>query len=135
MPLYELASFARGQGYYEGLPAALRREQLARLAALHHQLYPSLRVFLFDARRLYSSPVTVFGPLLAVLYLGRTYLAFRDTERVRAMTAHFDWLVREASIEASAFPAEVERLAETIPEGPEATPEPEPARAPGRGRA
>jgi transcriptional regulator with XRE-family HTH domain len=135
MPLYELASFARGQGYYEGLPAALRREQLARLAALHHQLYPSLRVFLFDARRLYSSPVTVFGPLLAVLYLGRTYLAFRDTERVRAMTAHFDWLVREASIEASAFPAEVVRLAETIPEGPEATPEPEPARAPGRGRA
>ena len=111
MPLYEIASFARGEGYYAGLPAALRRAQLARLAELHDQLYPSLRVFLFDARRLYSAPVTVFGPLLAVLYLGRNYLAFRDTERVRAMTAHFDWLVREASISARAFPDELSRLA------------------------
>ena len=114
MPLYEIASFARGEGYYEGLPAALRREQLARLAALHDQLYPSLRVFLFDARRLYSAPVTIFGPLLAVLYLGRNYLAFRDTERVRALTQHFDWLVREASVDARAFPREVERLAAQV---------------------
>ena len=110
MPLYEVASFAGGEGYYAGLPADLRREQLSRMAALHDQLYPSLRVFLFDARRLFSAPVTVFGPLLAVLYLGRHYLAFRDTERVRAMTAHFDWLVREASISARDFPAELRRL-------------------------
>ena len=114
MPLYELASFARGEGYYAGLPAELRREQLARMVALHDQLYPSLRVFLFDARRLFSSPVTVFGPLLAVLYLGRHYLAFRDTERVRAMTAHFDWLVREAAISARGFPIELRRLAAEI---------------------
>ena len=110
MPLYEVASFARGEGYYAGVPADLRREQLARMVALHDQLYPSLRVFLFDARRLFSAPVTVFGPLLAVLYLGRHYLAFRDTERVRAMTAHFDWLVREAAISARDFPAELKRL-------------------------
>ena len=114
LPLYELASFARGEGYYEGLPAALRREQLARMAELHDQLYPSLRVFLFDARRLFSAPVTVFGPLLAVLYIGRNYLAFRDTERVRALTAHFDWLVREAAVSARDFPQELERLARPI---------------------
>ena len=114
MPLYEVASFARGESYYAGLPADLRREQLARMAELHDQLYPSLRVFLFDARRLFSAPVTVFGPLLAVLYLGRHYLAFRDTERVRAMTAHFDWLVREAAISARDFPRELERLGAEI---------------------
>ena len=114
LPLYEIASFARAEGYYEGLPADLRREQLARMASLHDQLYPSLRVFLFDARRLFSAPVTVFGPLLAVLYMGRHYLAFRDTERVRAVTAHFDWLVREAAISARDFPAELERLAAGI---------------------
>lgn len=111
MPSHELASFARAEGYWEGLPLAARREQLAHLAALHDQLYPSLRVFLFDARRLYSSPVTVFGPLLAVLYLGRNYLAFRDNERVRAMTQHFDWLVREASVDARDLPARLAALA------------------------
>lgn len=138
MPLYELASFARGEGYYEGLPAELRREQLARLAELHDQLYPSLRVFLFDARRLFSAPVTVFGPLLAVLYIGRNYLAFRDTERVRALTLHFDWLVREASISARGFPDEVARLAATVPEDPVTPAPPSPPRAaplPERGRA
>ncbi len=110
MPLYEIASFARGEGYYAGLEREVRLNQLGHMIALHELLYPSLRVFLFDARRLYSAPVTVFGPLLAVLYLGRHYLAFRDTERVRAVTAHFDWLVREASISARDFPAELERL-------------------------
>ena len=110
IPHYEIASFARGEGYYAGLPHEVRIDQLAHMIALHELLYPSLRVFLFDARRLYSAPVTVFGPLLAVLYLGRHYLAFRDTERVRAVTAHFDWLVREASISARDFPAELERL-------------------------
>lgn len=114
VPLHEFAAFARAEGYYRDLPADLRREQIARMIALHDQLYPSLRVFLFDARRLYSAPVTVFGPLLAVLYLGRHYLAFRDTERVRALTLHFDWLVREAAISARAFPAELRRLAEEI---------------------
>lgn len=110
LPLHELAAFARGEGYYAGLHEGLRRDQLARMAALHRQLYPSLRVFLFDARRLFSAPVTVFGPLLAALYLGRNYLVFRDTERVRAMTAHFDWLVREAAISARGFPEECDRL-------------------------
>ena len=114
MPLYEVASLARGEGYYRGLSADLRREQLGRMAELHDQLYPSLRVFLFDARRLFSAPVTVFGPLLAVLYIGRNYLAFRDTERVRAMTAHFDWLVREASVSARDFPGELDRLGREV---------------------
>ncbi|WP_368184481.1 helix-turn-helix domain-containing protein [Aestuariibius sp. HNIBRBA575] len=103
LPLHELQSFARGEGYYSEVPQQMRKEQLDYIAQLHAQLYPSLRVFLFDARRIYSAPVTIFGPLLAVIYLGSNYLAFRDTERVRAMTRHFDQLVREADLSPREF--------------------------------
>jgi len=97
LPRHEIESFARGEGYYREVPEPLRREQIAHLVALHEQLYPKMRVFLFDARRLFSAPVTIFGPLLAVVYLGRNYLAFRDSERVQGITDHFDRLIREAS--------------------------------------
>lgn len=114
LPLHELGTFARAEGYYEGLPAPIRRQQIAHMAGLHAQLYPTLRVHLHDARRVYSAPLTVFGPLLAVLYLGRNYLAFRDIERVRAITRHFDLLVREAAVPSRDFPAHLERLAQEI---------------------
>ena len=114
LPLYELESFAEGVGYYNGVPAEVRRVQLAQLAELSATLYPRLRIYLFDARRLYSAPVTVFGPLLAVLYMGRNYLAFRDTERVTAITRHFDHLVKEASITARALPDHVKALAAKV---------------------
>jgi len=114
MPVHELGSFARAEGYYAGLSADIRLRQIDFFLALHDQLYPTLRVVLFDARRLYSAPVTVFGPLLAVLYLGRNYLAFRDTERIQAISRHFDNLVREADISARAFPAHLEKLRQEI---------------------
>lgn len=100
LPLHELAAFAEGSGYYAGLSDAVRRAQLDHLIALCDQLYPSLRIYLFDARRVFSAPVTVFGPLLAVVYLGRHYIAFRDSARVASIAQHFDWLVREASVGA-----------------------------------
>jgi transcriptional regulator with XRE-family HTH domain len=113
IPLFEMDSLIRGTGYYEGLPDAIREGQIARFAALHDQLYPSLRVFLFDARRLLSAPLTIFGPLMAVIYVGQHYLAFRDTERVRALSLHFDRLVREARVPARDLPAHLAgRLAE-----------------------
>ncbi len=110
LPLHELDNFANGTGYYAGLPAQVRRDQIDHLTALHDQLYPSLRVFLFDAHRLFSAPITVFGPLLAVVYLGRNYLAFRDTERVQAISRHFDQLVREAQVSSRQLPVELQRL-------------------------
>lgn len=100
LPLHEVAAFAGAAGYYDGLPASIRLEQMDRLISLCDQLYPSLRLYLFDARRVFSAPVTVFGPLLAVVYLGRHYIAFRDTTRVAQVAQHFDWLVREASLSA-----------------------------------
>ncbi len=110
MPLFELESLVRGEGYYRGLPAEIREAQVTHLLDLSEQLYPRLRLYLFDARRLYSTPITVFGPLLAVLYIGQSYLAFRDTERVRALTGHFDLLVREASVSARALPDHLRKL-------------------------
>lgn len=105
MPLHEVTAFARGEGYYTDLDPQTRRDQIDWLLAVHDQLYPSLRIFLFDARRVFSAPITVFGPLLAVLYLGRNYLAFRDVDRVRAFTQHFDWLVRESEVVTRDVPA------------------------------
>jgi transcriptional regulator with XRE-family HTH domain len=110
LPLHDLASFAHGQGYYQGAPQPMRRRQIDHMHDLAEQLYPRLRVYLFDARRLYSAPITLFGPLLAVLYLGQNYIAFRDRERIQAFTAHFDHLVREADITARTLPGHLERL-------------------------
>ena len=115
VPLHEIAAFAGATGYYDGLPAAIRRAQIDRLIDLSEQLYPALRLHLFDARRVYSAPITVFGPLLAVLYLGRHYLAFRDSDRVATFGQHFDWLVREATVEARDLPAHLRRMRDAIP--------------------
>ncbi|MEP2784545.1 MAG: helix-turn-helix transcriptional regulator [Pseudoruegeria sp.] len=110
LPMHELESFAKGEGYYAELPLDIRRAQLERMIEIYDQLYPTLRMVLFDARRLFSAPITVFGPLLAVIYLGRNYIAFRDAERVQAITRHFDWLVREAVISSREVPNELQRL-------------------------
>ncbi|WP_135501438.1 helix-turn-helix domain-containing protein [Roseovarius aestuariivivens] len=110
MPLYEVESLAHGEGYYRALPREIRAAQVAQLIDLTEQLYPRLRIYLFDARRLFSAPITIFGPLLAVLYIGQNYLAFRDTERVRALTAHFDLIVREASVGSRDLPAHLRAL-------------------------
>jgi transcriptional regulator with XRE-family HTH domain len=103
MPLYELQSFAAGTGYYSGLPPDIRAAQIEKFIELHDTLYPSLRVFQFDAHQVFSAPMTVFGPLMSALYLGRHYIVFRDSTRVQAMTNHFDWLVRAAKIDARDF--------------------------------
>jgi transcriptional regulator with XRE-family HTH domain len=104
LPLSEIQSFMRGEGYYADLPAAVRHEQIAQLIKVTQQLYPRLRLYLYDARRVFSAPITIFGPLLAVIYIGRNYMAFRDTERVQALTGHFDHLLREASVSARDLP-------------------------------
>jgi transcriptional regulator with XRE-family HTH domain len=114
LPLHELVSFAQANGYYSGVPRGVRAAQLDHLIALTGQLYPSLRLYLFDARRVFSAPVTVFGPLLAVVYLGRHYLAFRDSIRVDSLTQHFDWLVREAAMGARDVTAHLQTLRDQL---------------------
>lgn len=114
LPLHELTAFATASGYYEGLSADIRRAQLQHLITLCDLLYPSLRVCLFDARRVFSAPVTVFGPLLAVVYLGHHYMAFRDTARIGVISGHFDLLVREAEVGARAMVGHLQGLIERV---------------------
>ena len=52
LPRHDLESFARGVGYYQGLPPDIRRRQLDMFADLTAQYYPRLRLYLFDAHRL-----------------------------------------------------------------------------------
>ena len=114
MPIHELESFARGEGYYTGLPIEIRRGQLARIQHLNDQLFPRMRLYFYDAHRVWSAPITVFGRMLAVLYLGHDYLAFRDSEKVSGFVRHFDWLVREASVSDRDIPEYVSGLSSKI---------------------
>ncbi len=41
---------------------------------------------------------------LVVVYAGQCYPAFRQSQRVRSLTDHFDWLVREAVVDARDVP-------------------------------
>ncbi len=117
MPLYEIHSFAYGTGYYDGLPLQVRLDQIDHMLALCEQLYPRMRIYLFDAKRLYSAPVTIFGPLLCVFYAGSHYMAFRDRDRIEVFTRHFDTLVREADLTARHFPTHLRQLRAAISAG------------------
>lgn len=110
LPLHEVEACAAGTAYYEGADRDMRHAQLNFIADQCDAMFPRLRIFLFDAHRVFSSPVTVFGPKLAVVYVGQCYLAFREAERVKALSAHFDWLVREAVVDARHMAAHLRGL-------------------------
>jgi len=93
-------SLAKGEGYWRGLSKAARIEQIQFMSARCKELYPSLRLYLYDSKVVFSAPFSVFGSLLVAVYVGRYYLVFREFRQVRAMTEHFDQLVRNAEIDA-----------------------------------
>jgi len=113
-PLHEIQSLARGQGYYAGLSADIRRDQLERFRDIATVFYPRTRIYVFDARMLFSAPITIFGPLLAVVYLGQNYLVFRDADRIASFTDHFDSLVRQAQITSRELPDLLDHLRRDI---------------------
>ena len=119
MPIHELQAFARAEGYYSGCPRQIRIEQLKHLAQLTAQLYPVMRFSLFDARKIYSAPITIFGPLRAVIYLGQKYLVFRVPDRIQALSQHFDGLIREAEIGTRELPAFIGALLQQIDATPD----------------
>lgn len=97
-PRQRMEALAQGHGVYADLPAALRTAQLAHIAALSAELYPSLRLFLYDERRTYSAPFTVFGVKRVAIYLGDMYLVLNARAHIQALTRRFDELVRAAEI-------------------------------------
>jgi len=114
VPQHELASFAAGTGYYAGVPVAVRLAQIDHLIALVDTLYPALRLYVFDAHRVFSAPVTVFGPHLAVIYLGQQFVVFRDPDRVMQISQHFDWLVRASDTGAREAAGHLRALRSTV---------------------
>jgi len=112
VPVHEIESCAAGTAYYKGVEESVRYEQLGFIADQCDQMFPRLRIFLFDAHRVFSSPVTIFGPNLAVVYVGQCYLAFREVERVKSLSSHFDWLVREAVVDARNVSTHIRSLIE-----------------------
>jgi len=94
-----VGAFARGEGIWRGLGQSARREQLERMIYLTDELYPTLRWFLFDGRRNFSAPVTIFGPLRAAIYMGNMYVVLNSTDHIRALTGAFDQLIRAAVVQ------------------------------------
>lgn len=100
MPRHTLEIFARGFGVWSGFPPVDRAAQLAHMARLLDDLYPSVRLYLYDGRRRYSVPYTIFGQLRAAIYAGDMYVVLNAIEPVRTMTRHFDNLIRAADVNA-----------------------------------
>ena len=97
-PLQAITGFARGEGMWTDLPLDARLAQLDRLIVLVEELYPTLRLYLFDGLTHYAAPYTIFGPKRVALYAGQVYLVFNTREHIRVLTRHFDDLVRAAVV-------------------------------------
>jgi transcriptional regulator with XRE-family HTH domain len=114
MPTHRLRSFARGEGLWQGLSASDREEQILHIANLANELYPSMRIFLYDERVIHSAPITVFGPLRAAIYVGQMYFVFNTTQHIRVLNRHFDTLIRGAEVQPHQVSEHVARLVEEI---------------------
>ncbi len=116
MPRHTLEVFARGLGIWDGLPAADRQAQLDHMAKMLDDLYPTLRLYLYDGRARYSVPYTIFGTQRAAVYVGDMYLVLNAPEAVKTLTRHFDTLVRAAAVnahEAASFARDMRKLVTT----------------------
>jgi hypothetical protein len=100
MPRQRLELLADGRGQWRGLDRTARESQLAYMADLVEELYPTFRLFLYDQLKTFSIPYTVFGPQRAAIFVGEMYLVLNTTEHIRALTRHFDNLIRHAALSA-----------------------------------
>lgn len=110
MPLQTLEIFAQGAGNWTGLRAAERREQLAQIANTVEELYPAFRMYLFDGRKRFAPPMTIFGYLKAAVYTGETYLLIRSKQLIRDLAQGFDAHIRNADVHAHQAADWVRRL-------------------------
>jgi transcriptional regulator with XRE-family HTH domain len=110
LPRQRLELLAEGRGHWRGLEREARQTQLDYMAELVDELYPSFRLFLYDQVHRFSIPYTVFGPQRAAIYVGDIYLVLNATEHIRALTRHFDKLIRNAVISANESAAYIRTL-------------------------
>ncbi|QQR89381.1 MAG: helix-turn-helix transcriptional regulator [Myxococcales bacterium] len=105
-----LEGLARGEGIWSGLSKRARKEQVAHIAELCQELYPTFRWFLFDALQKFSVPLTIFGPKRAAIYLGEKYFVLNSSEHIRVLTAHFDDLICAATVQPTGVSALLDKL-------------------------
>ncbi len=108
-----LRGFATGEGIWRELPDEARREQLREMASLARELYPRLRVFLFDGLTQYSVPYTIFGNRRAAVFMGQMYFVFNTADHIQNLISHFDDLIRQAKVHAHEFAGLAQELADT----------------------
>lgn len=109
-----LGQFAKGTGSWADLPRQDRHEQLARMADLADELYPTFRWFLFNGRQTFSAAYTIFGPLRAAVYMGKMFFVFNSTAHIRVLTRHFDNLIREALVQPNECGGYIRKLLEEV---------------------
>jgi|TARA_R110002072_G_scaffold76158_5_gene178940 transcriptional regulator with XRE-family HTH domain len=105
-----IEAFAAGGGIWDGLSEEARAGQLDHMIRLVDELYPTFRWFLYDGRKRFSVPLSIFGLQRAALYVGDMYFVFNATDQVRVLTQHFDGLVRSASIQPTEVIAVLRKL-------------------------
>jgi transcriptional regulator with XRE-family HTH domain len=98
LPRQRLEAFAGRTGIWADLSPGQVREQLMHMADLCEELYPGVRLHMYDQRQHFSAPITVFGQRRAVIYVGSAYFVFNTAEHVKTLTRHFDQLVRDARV-------------------------------------
>lgn len=110
-----LELLAYGQGVWKDLSLPERRRQLELMCELLDELYPTFRWFLYDGLRRFSVPYTIFGPKRAVIYCGNMYMVFNAVEQIRALTRHFDDLIRAAKFQPLEVITFIEGLLRDMP--------------------
>jgi len=110
MQVQQVQLLAEGRGIWSGLGYESRKMQIGYMADLLDELYPTFRLFLFDELESFSIPYTVFGPLRAAIYVGEMYFVLNATEHIRALSSHFDNLIKRAVINADKSPEFLRRL-------------------------
>lgn len=104
MPQQTLELLAARSGPWRGADLGVVRRQIAHMAELCDAHYPSLRLHLFDGRRTFCAPYTVFGRMRASIYIGHAYISVTGADEVRFFTQKFDQLVREATVTPDKVP-------------------------------
>jgi transcriptional regulator with XRE-family HTH domain len=112
--LQNLEVFAEAAGPWRGLPLPVRRAALTHLRDLVRQLYPGLRLYLYDQRQTIAVPFSVFGTKRAAIYIGGRYLVFTAIEHVRIFSDRFDELIRAAAVLPHAVDAHISALVDKL---------------------
>ncbi len=96
MPIQTLHNLAEQSGYWKGASPELCRRQLNHMAQVCDEMYPTLRLHVYDGNQSYASSFTVFGKTRVAIYVGEAYLVLTAKDEIQAFVRKFDGLVRKS---------------------------------------